>query len=201
MWIDDEAALKALYGSVGEASIAKEVPHLTPAYRALVDASPFCVLATAGPEGLDATPRGDPPGFIRVLDERTILIPDRRGNNRIDSLLNIVRDPRVALLVMVPGVAETLRINGRGRITTDPALLGPTAIDGKAPVSGLVISIETVYFQCSRSLIRSHLWDPAAQRPRGELPSPGQMLKSAKESFDAEAYDQALPGRVATTLY
>jgi len=201
MWIDDEAALKALYGAVGDASIVKEVPHLTAAYRALVEASPFCVLATAGPEGLDATPRGDPPGFIRVLDERTILIPDRRGNNRIDSLLNIVRDPRVALLVMVPGVAETLRINGRGRITTDPALLRPTAIDGKAPVSGLVISIDTVYFQCSRALIRSRLWDPAAQRPRGELPSPGQMLKSAKESFDAEAYDQALPGRVATTLY
>lgn len=201
MWIDDEAALKALYGSVGEASIAKEVRHLTPAYRALVEASPFCVLATAGPEGLDATPRGDPPGFIRVLDERTLLIPDRRGNNRIDSLLNIVRDPRLALLVMVPGVAETLRINGRGRITTDPALLAPSAIDGKVPVTGLVIEVEAVYFQCSRALIRSRLWDPAAQQPRGALPSAGQMLKSAKECFDAEAYDQALPGRVATTLY
>lgn len=201
MWIDDEAALKALYGSVGEASIAKEVPHLTPAYRALVEASPFCVLSTAGPEGLDATPRGDPPGFIRVLDERTLLIPDRRGNNRIDSLLNIVRDPRLALLVIVPGVAETLRINGRGRITADPTLLAPSAIDGKVPVTGLVIEVEAVYFQCSRALIRSRLWDPAAQQPRGALPSAGQMLKSAKESFDAEAYDQALPGRVATTLY
>jgi PPOX class probable FMN-dependent enzyme len=201
MWIDDEAALKALYGEVGEASIAKEVPILTAEYRTIVEASPFCVLATAGLEGLDATPRGDPPGFIRVLDERTLLIPDRRGNNRIDSLLNVVRDPRVALLVMVPGVAETLRINGRGRITTDPALLAPTAIDGKAPVSGLVITIETVYFQCSRALIRSRLWDPTAQRRRGELPSPGQMLKGAKAGFDAETYDQALPGRVATTLY
>jgi PPOX class probable FMN-dependent enzyme len=201
MWIDREEALKALYGEAGEASLVKEVGGLTPEYRALVEASPFCVLATAGPEGLDATPRGDPPGFIRVLDEKTLLIPDRRGNNRIDSLLNVVRDPRVALLVMVPGVAETLRINGRGRITADPALLQPTAIDGKAPVTGLVITVESVYFQCSRALIRSRLWDPAARRERSELPSPGQMLKGAKAGFDAEAYDQALPGRVAGTLY
>lgn len=201
MWIDSEEALKALYGEVGEGSLVKEVAGLTPEYRALVEASPFCVLATAGPEGLDATPRGDPPGFIRVLDEKTLLIPDRRGNNRIDSLLNVVRDPRVALLVMVPGVAETLRINGRGRITTDPALLQPAAMDGKAPVTGLVITIESVYFQCSRALIRSRLWDPAARRERGDLPTPGQMLKGAKAGFDAEAYDTALPARLTSTLY
>lgn len=201
MWIDSEEALRALYGPAGEASLTKEVSFLTPEYRALVEASPFCVLATSGPEGLDATPRGDPPGFIRVLDERTLLIPDRRGNNRIDSLLNIVRDPRVALLILVPGVAETLRINGRGRITTDPALLQPAAMDGKVPVTGLVIAVESVYFQCAKALVRSRLWDPAAQRDRSELPTPGQMLKGARAGFDAEAYDQALPARLAATLY
>jgi PPOX class probable FMN-dependent enzyme len=201
MWIDSEEALRALYGPAGEASLTKEVPFLTPEYRALVESSPFCVLATSGPEGLDATPRGDPPGFLRVLDERTLLIPDRRGNNRIDSLLNIVRDPRVALLILVPGVAETLRINGRGRITTDPALLQPAAMDGRVPVTGLVIAVESVYFQCAKALVRARLWDPAAQRDRSELPTPGQMLKGARAGFDAEAYDKALPARLAATLY
>ena len=117
MWIDDEAALKALYGEPGEASIAKEVPALTPEYRAIIEASPFCILATCGEGGLDATPRGDPAGFVAVLDEKTLLIPDRRGNNRLDSLINVVRDPRVGLLFLVPGVNETLRVNGRARIT------------------------------------------------------------------------------------
>lgn len=201
MWIDSEEALRALYGPAGEASLAKEVPALTPQYRALVEASPFCVLATSGPGGLDATPRGDPPGFIRVLDDKTLVIPDRRGNNRIDSLLNVVRDPRVALLILVPGVSETLRVNGRGRITTDPALLEPAAVDGKVPVTGLVITVESVYFQCAKALVRSRLWDPAAQRNRAELPTPGQMLKGAKEGFDAEAYDKALPARLAVSLY
>ncbi len=201
MWIDSEEALRALYGPAGEASLTKEVPALTPQYRALVEASPFCILATSGPGGLDATPRGDPPGFLRVLDDRTLLIPDRRGNNRIDSLLNIVRDPRVALLVLVPGVPETLRINGRGRITTDLSLLEPSAMDGKVPVTGLVVSIESVYFQCAKALVRSRLWDPAMQRERSELPTPGQMLQGARASFDAEAYDKALPARLAATLY
>lgn len=201
MWIDSEEALRALYGPAGEASLTKEVPALTPQYRALVEASPFCILATSGPGGLDATPRGDPPGFLRVLDDRTLLLPDRRGNNRIDSLLNIVRDPRVALLVLVPGVPETLRINGRGRITTDPSLLEPSAMDGKVPVTGLVVSIESVYFQCAKALVRSRLWDPATQRDRSELPTPGQMLQGARASFDAEAYDKALPARLAATLY
>ncbi|MDP3548751.1 MAG: pyridoxamine 5'-phosphate oxidase family protein [Phreatobacter sp.] len=201
MWIESEEALRALYGPAGEASLAKEVPALTPQYRALIEASPFCVLATSGPGGLDATPRGDPPGFIRVLDDKTLVIPDRRGNNRIDSLLNIVRDPRVAILILVPGVAETLRVNGRGRITTDPALLEPTAVDGKVPVTGLVITVESVYFQCAKALVRSRLWDPAAQRDRAELPTPGQMLKGARAGFDAEAYDKALPARLAVSLY
>lgn len=201
MWIEDEAALKALYGQPGEASIIKEVAFLTPEYRALVEASPFCVLATAGEGGLDATPRGDPAGFVDVLDERTLLLPDRRGNNRIDSLLNIVRDPRVGLLFLVPGVNETLRVNGRARITADTGLLERYAMDGKAPRTALVIAIEVVYFQCSRALHRSKLWDASLHRARSELPSPGQMLKAAQASFAGEEYDRTLDERVRTTLY
>jgi uncharacterized protein len=201
MWIEDEAALKALYGQVGEASIVKEVATLIPEYRALIEASPFCVLATAGEGGLDATPRGDPAGFVAVLDEKTLLMPDRRGNNRVDSLLNVVRHPRVGLLFLVPGVNETLRVNGRARISADAALLERYAIDGKVPRSALVITVEAVYFQCARALHRSRLWDPALHRARAELPSAGAMLKGAQASFDAEGYDAALDARQKATLY
>jgi hypothetical protein len=201
MWIEDEAALKALYGEPGEASIIKEVATLTPEYRALIEASPFCVLATVGEDGLDATPRGDPAGFVDVLDETTLLLPDRRGNNRIDSLLNVVRDPRVALLFLVPGVNETLRVNGRARISADAALLERYAMDGKAPRSALVIEVEAVYFQCARALHRSRLWDPALHRVRAELPSAGAMLKGAQATFDAENYDHGLDARHKATLY
>ncbi|MCA0319383.1 MAG: pyridoxamine 5'-phosphate oxidase family protein [Proteobacteria bacterium] len=201
MWIEDEAALKALYGEPGEASIIKEVTSLTPEYRALIEASPFCVLATAGEGGLDATPRGDPAGFVDVLDDRTLLMPDRRGNNRIDSLLNVVRDPRVGLLFFVPGVNETLRVNGRARITADAGLLERYAMDGKTPRTALVVTVEAVYFQCSRALHRSKLWDASLHRIRTELPSPGQMLKGAQASFDAVTYDTALDARQKSTLY
>jgi PPOX class probable FMN-dependent enzyme len=201
MWIEDEAALKALYGAPGEASIIKEVTFLTPEYRALIEASPFCVLATAGEGGLDATPRGDPAGFVGVLDEKTLLMPDRRGNNRIDSLLNVIREPRVGLLFLVPGVNETLRVNGRARITADAGLLERYAMDGKAPRTALVIAIDAVYFQCSRALHRSKLWDASLHRARTELPSAGQMLKAAQASFAAEEYDRTLDERVRTTLY
>jgi PPOX class probable FMN-dependent enzyme len=201
MWIDDEAALKALYGEPGEASIIKEVTRLTPEYRALIEASPFCILATAGEGGLDATPRGDPAGFVDVVDDQTLIMPDRRGNNRIDSLLNIVRDPRVGLLFLVPGVNETLRVNGRARITADAAMLQRYQMDGKAPKTALVIHVEAAYFQCSRALHRSKLWDPALYRARQDLPSAGQMLKGAQASFAAEDYDRGLDERVRSTLY
>ena len=201
MWIEDEAALAALYGRPGEASIVKEVPLLTPQYRAIIEASPFCVLATTGPDGLDATPRGDPAGFVTVVDDRTLVMPDRRGNNRIDSLKNIVRDPRVALLFLVPGVGETLRVNGRARISADPALLAGYAMDGKVPLSALVIAIDTAYFQCARALHRSRLWDPTLHRVRTELPSAGDMLMGAYQPFDGEDYDKGLAARQKATLY
>ncbi len=199
--VTDEAGLLDLYGRPAQASLTKETDRLTPAYRRLIEAAPFVVLASLGPDGLDASPRGDAPGFVRVLDERTLALPDRRGNNRLDTLRNLVVDPRVALLFLVPGVDETLRLNGRATITTDPALLESFAVDGKAPATVLRIEIETVYFQCARALIRSKLWQPEARAERKDLPSAGAMLKGARGDFDADAYDADLPERQGATLY
>jgi len=194
--------LADLYGPVGEASRRKEVPFVHPLYRALIEASPFAVLATSGPGGLDASPRGDAPGFVVVEDESTLLLPDRRGNNRIDSLRNIVADPRVALLFLIPGVGETLRVNGRARLTTDPALLGRFAVDGHLPKCVLVIAVETVFFQCARALQRSRLWQTAAAATAPGVPSAGQILAALTESqIDGEAYDRELPARQRATLY
>ncbi|HYG41478.1 MAG TPA: pyridoxamine 5'-phosphate oxidase family protein [Bordetella sp.] len=195
-------ALLALYGQPSEASIMKEVDHVHPHYRAFIEAAPFVVLATVGPDGLDASPRGDPAGFVTVADENTLLIPDRRGNNRIDSLRNILADPRVALLFLVPGVNETLRVNGHASISTDPALLARLAMQDKPPRSVLVIDVETVFFQCSRALVRSALWDPATQVERSNLPTVGRMLADISAgTFDGDTYDRMLPGRVRDTLY
>ncbi|MFP5517531.1 MAG: pyridoxamine 5'-phosphate oxidase family protein [Alphaproteobacteria bacterium] len=200
--ITDLAALEALYGEPVAASIAKEVPALTPGYRALIEASPFFVLATRGPGGLDASPRGDEPGFVRVADERTLLIPDRRGNNRIDSLRNILADPNVGLLFLVPGLNETLRVNGRAAIDTDQDLCDSFAVDGKAPKSVLVVTIETVFFQCSRALLRSRLWEPEAQVPRASLPSAGSLLAEASAGRQGGGtYDRSLAERIPKTLY
>jgi PPOX class probable FMN-dependent enzyme len=200
--IRDLATLAALYGEPGEASIRKEVGSLHPVYRAIVEAAPFAVLATSGPDGLDASPRGDAPGFVAVEDEHTLLLPDRRGNNRTDSLRNVILDPRVALLFMVPGVNETLRVNGRAHVSVEPALLARFAVDAKLPRSVLVIKIETVYFQCSRALLRSQLWDAGSQPPCSSLPSPGAMLQALTQAaIDGDAYDRDLPARVKTSLY
>ena len=194
--------LAALYGVPLETATGKEVPYVHPHYRALIEASPFAVLATSGPGGLDASPRGDPPGFVVVEDDKTLLMPDRRGNNRIDSLRNIVADPRVALLFLIPGIGETLRVNGHARISVDPALLERFAVDGKLPRTVLVIHIESVFFQCSRALIRSELWNPEKQLPRTALPSTGQMLAAVTDRrIDAETYDRELPPRLKATLY
>ncbi|MGA1854970.1 pyridoxamine 5'-phosphate oxidase family protein [Azospirillum sp. 11R-A] len=200
--IADLAALEALYGEPAGPSIAKEVPALTPGYRALIEASPFFVLATSGPDGLDASPRGDEAGFVRVADDRTLLIPDRRGNNRIDSLRNILADPRVGLLFLVPGLNETLRVNGRAVIDTDPALCESCAVDGKPPKSVLVVTIEAVFFQCARALLRSRLWDPAVRIERSSLPSAGALLAEASAGREGgDAYDLSLAERIPKTLY
>ncbi|RYF36731.1 MAG: pyridoxamine 5'-phosphate oxidase family protein, partial [Comamonadaceae bacterium] len=186
----------------GEASRRKEVDHVHPAYRAMIEASPFCVLATSGPEGLDASPRGDPAGFVVVEDEKTLLLPDRRGNNRIDSLRNLLADPRMALLFLIPGKGETLRVNGRAAISTDPALLARFAMEGKLPRSVLVVRVETVYFQCARAIHRSRLWTAATEGTAPAVPSAGAVLSALTDAaIDGEQYDRELPARQRSTLY
>src|ERR1700722_13913491 len=145
--------LEAIYGQPNEASTVKVADRITPQYRVLIEKSPFAALATCGPEGLDCSPRGDSPGFVRIHDERTLMMPDRRGNNRVDSLRNIVRDPRVALLFLIPGVGSTLRVNGRAILSTDPALLDSFVMEGKTPRSVIVMTVETVFFQCARAIL------------------------------------------------
>jgi PPOX class probable FMN-dependent enzyme len=200
--IRDVAALEALYGEVNEVSALKEITYLHPHYAAFIKASPFAVLATAGPHGLDASPRGDPAGFIEIVDDKTLLLADRRGNNRIDSLRNILANPLVALLFLVPGVGETLRVNGCAEISADPELIARFAINDKAPRSMLIVHIESVFFQCSRALIRSELWNPERHIPRSALPSTGQVLAAVTDQrIDGETYDRELPPRLKATLY
>ncbi len=163
-------------GAVGESSTAKVADHVTPQYRRFIEAAPFLALATSGPEGLDCSPRGDRPGFVRIQDPRTLLLPDRRGNNRIDSLRNVVRDPRVGLMFLIPGVGNAMRVNGHAHLDTDPALLESFAVEGKAPRTVMVVAVREVYFQCARALIRSRLWDPASHVDPKTLPTPGQIL-------------------------
>ena len=160
------------------------------------------MLATAGPDGLDASPRGDLAGFIEIADDHTLLMADRRGNNRIDSLRNIVANPQVALLFLVPGIGETLRVNGRAEISVEPVLIERFTHAGKPPRSVLVIHVERVFFQCSRAVLRAELWNPERHVPRASLPSTGQMLAAVtKDRIDAQTYDRELPPRLATTLY
>jgi PPOX class probable FMN-dependent enzyme len=201
--IRDEATLDALYGEKNPAALAKEVDFIHPHYRAMIEASPFMVLATVGPEGLDCSPRGDPVGqFVQVLDEKTVLIPDRRGNNRIDSLRNIVRDDRVALLFLIPGVGETLRINGRAVISAAPELTGRFPMQGKLPQTVIVVTAESVYFQCPKALVRSELWNPAKHISRKSLPSTGTILADITHGMTGgDAYDKAYPERLKATIY
>lgn len=200
--LTDLAALRALYDLPGDTSLAKQADHVHAVYRPFIEAAPFAALATSGPGGLDISPRGDAPGFVQVADEHTLLLPDRRGNNRIDSLRNIVQDPRVALLFLVPGCKEALRVNGQARISAAPALLGRFAVDGKAPRSVLVITVRTVFFQCARAVMRSGLWDPARHIDRSKLPTAGAILGTLSGArIDGAAYDAALPQRQRSTLY
>jgi PPOX class probable FMN-dependent enzyme len=194
--------LETIYGEPNERSLRKEIPYVNEDYRAFIELAPFLVLATAGPEGLDCSPRGDAPGFVRIIDEKTLAIPDRVGNNRIDSLRNIIVEPRLALLFVVPGVGETLRVNGRGRISNEAALLASFAVDGKLPRTVLLVDVDAVYFHCSKALARSRLWDPARHVERSRLPSTGSILKRLSgDTFDAVKYDLELVERLRTGLY
>lgn len=195
--------LEAIYNApITPASIVKEIDRITPHYRALIEASPFVTLATCGPEGLDCSPRGDMPGFVRVADEQTLIMPDRRGNNRIDSLRNLVRDPRVALLFLIPGSGTTFRVNGRAVVSAEPTLLGSFAVGGQAPRTALVITVERAYFQCARAVVRAELWNPARHVDAADLPSPGAMLAALSDDrVGGQAYDAEWPGRAAQTLW
>ena len=195
--------LEALYSDgVYPPAKHKEVDRITNAYRRLVEASPFFALATNGPNGLDCSPRGDPKGFVRVLDDNTVAVPDRRGNNRIDSLRNLIHDSRVALLFLIPGVSETLRIMGRATISTDPALCESFVMQGKTPKSVLVIAVEQVFFQCAKAIVRSKLWDPATQVERSTLPTSGKILAEITEGkLGGDEHDRAYPERVKATIY
>ncbi|MCX2194955.1 pyridoxamine 5'-phosphate oxidase family protein [Pantoea agglomerans] len=198
--ITELTELEGLYGTVARPSVAKETDHIHPTYRPFIAASPFVALATSGPEGLDVSPRGDPAGFIEIENDKTLLLPDRRGNNRIDSLRNILHDNRIALLFLIPGIGETLRVNGTAAISTDPALLERFAINNQLPKTVLRITVESVFFQCSRAIIRSGLWDAETQISRQSLPSTGSILKQIAE-IDGDAYDKALPERLKNSLY
>lgn len=194
--------LEAIYGTPGEASTVKEIDWISPEYRRLIEASPYVALATSGPEGLDCSPRGDAKGFVRIHDERTLMLPDRRGNNRIDSLRNIVRDPRVALLFMIPGVGSTLRVNGRAHLTADKALLETFNMDGKPPRTVMVMTVEAIYFQCARAIVRSDLWNPAHHVDPKTLPTAGQILAAlSQQRVGGEAYDREWPERAAASLW
>jgi hypothetical protein len=180
----------------------KETNRITKAYRALIEASPFFALATSGPDGLDCSPRGDPKGFVRVVDDRTIIVPDRRGNNRIDSMRNLIHDPRVALLFLIPGVSETLRVMGRATISTDPDLCASFTMHGRVPRSVLVIDVDRVFFQCAKAIVRSRLWDSATQVERASLPTAGQILAEISGGqIGGEEHDRLAPERIKATIY
>jgi PPOX class probable FMN-dependent enzyme len=194
--------LDAIYGKPGQPSLVKEVDYITSHYRAFIETSPFCALATSGPEGLDCSPRGDRPGFVRVADERTLHLPDRRGNNRTDSLKNVIREPHVALLFLIPGCNETLRVNGRVYLSIAPELLESFAVEEKAPRSVMVIEVDTVYFQCARALLRSELWNPQKHIDRKSLPTAGEMLAALSEQREGGIeYDRAWSARAKETLW
>jgi uncharacterized protein len=200
--ISSEAELEALYDAPVPTSILKEIGHVSEDYARWIEASPLVILATSGPEGLDCSPRGDPKGFVRIADPKTLMIPDRRGNNRIDSLRNIVRDPRVALLFLIPGINGTMRVNGRAQLSTDPALCASFAMEGKTPKCVIVIHVERVYPQCQKALVRGKAWDASAHMTISELPSVGQMMERLSSGeLDGKAYDAAYPARMKATIY
>jgi uncharacterized protein len=199
-WITELDTLHGHYGMPGQPATVKVTDHLTPAYRAWVERSRFCILTTVGPEGTDGSPRGDDGPVVAILDPRTLALPDWKGNERIDSLRNIVRDGRVSLMFMVPGSNNVLRINGMARLTADIEIRQRFARDGALPRTVAVIIVGEVYSQCARALIRSRLWTGGDQS--AGLPSVGDMLREITEgAIDGAAYDADWPGRAAKTMW
>lgn len=193
--------LEALYKDPSKLALAKEIDYINDSYQKFIEASPYCILSTYGEKGIDCTPRGDPAGFVRVIDKKTILLPDRKGNNRIDSLRNILLNSQVGLIFLVPNVGETIRVAGHAEILVDEELNASFAIKGKPALSVLKITVDKIYFHCGKSSMRSKLWKPETHPDRKSVPSAGQMGKEIDRSFDGDAYDKALPERYKATLY
>jgi PPOX class probable FMN-dependent enzyme len=200
--ISSEAELSEMYGSPLERSLRKQIDRLDDYCRAFIAASPLVIIGTQGESAADNSPRGDLPGFVKVADDHTLLIPDRRGNNRLDTLRNLVRNPMIGLLFLVPGVHETFRVNGEAVISRDPALAGQFAMQDKAPRTVIVVKVKEAYVQCSRALVRADIWNPAKHAQAGSVPSMGCMLAAHTGGFvDARAFDEEAKVRVPTTLY
>ncbi|MHA3916023.1 pyridoxamine 5'-phosphate oxidase family protein [Halovulum sp. GXIMD14793] len=201
-WIEDIKGLKAIYGQPSLSSTAKVTDRLTPQYRDWIHASPFCAMATVGPEGTDCSPRGDDGPVVSVVDDRTLALPDRRGNNRIDTLRNIVRDPRISLMFLIPGSGTVMRVNGQAKITADAEVLARYETRGALPRTVTFVSIDEIYFQCARAVMRAKLWHGGlGVDPKG-LPTPGQILETMTErKVDGAAYDRDWPGRVKDSMW
>jgi hypothetical protein len=194
--------LESLYDTPSGPAVAKEIDHINSGYRKLIEAAPFVTIATSGPEGLDCSPKGDPAGFVRVLDEKTLAIPDRPGNNRLDGMRNLLRDPRIAVLFLIPGVGETLRVNGRADVSVDPQLMESFAMNGKLPRAIIVVHVERVYFHCSKAIVRSKLWDEATKIARTSLPSTGTLIaETSRGTLGGSDYDRDAPARIKAQLY
>lgn len=199
--ITTAAGLRDCYAQPGDKAVRKQLDHIDAHARAFIALSPFMVMATSTKDGADCSPRGDAPGFVQVADERTLLVPDRLGNNRLDSLQNIAANPEVGLLFMVPGVAETLRVNGRAEIVVAPVLLQGLAAHGKAPTSALKIAVREAYFHCGKALIRSDLWNPAKQIERKSFPSLGRILADQIAGVSVEEGEKLVAEGYAKRLY
>jgi PPOX class probable FMN-dependent enzyme len=200
--IEDPERLREVYGAPSDRSLKKQLSRFDQHCRAFIARSPFLVIASSDPSGrCDASPKGDAPGFVEVLDDQTLLIPDRLGNNRVDTIGNLLERPGVGLIFFVPGLIETLRVNGRARITTDPTLLEPLAVNGKVPRSGILVSADEIYFHCGKALIRSDLWNPEKQLRRSEFPSLGRILADQIGGITAEESERLTAESYKTRLY
>ncbi|HEY7692503.1 MAG TPA: pyridoxamine 5'-phosphate oxidase family protein [Gaiellaceae bacterium] len=196
--IAGEEALRSLLGEPSELVRSKVNDRLNDLTRRFVERSPFLCLATSAADGTcDVSPRGDPAGFVKVLDERTLLLPDRPGNKLADSFRNVLENPHVALIFIIPGISDTFRVNGRATIVEDPELLEPCAVEGKVPTLGLRIEVDEAYTHCPKAFLRARLWDPEAYVDRSELPSSGELMRSVGADVDPGQYDAERAERYA----
>jgi PPOX class probable FMN-dependent enzyme len=200
--VESVEELERNYGDPMPTALTKEIDHINRGYRMLIEAAPFVVIATSGPDGLDCSPKGDAPGFVRIVDDKTVMIPDRPGNNRLDSFKNLMSDPRIALLFLIPGCAETLRINGRATVSVDPALRESFAVNGKPARAVLIVSVERIYFHCAKAIVRAKMWDPKTQIDRKSLPSTGTIIAELSGGkMGGEQYDKEAPAKIQSMLY